>query len=742
MKQITIALFLLFAIVPVNAQQPKRVFITLDASTSMEGNKYALANYTAQMIISLCDSKDEISMIVTGQKNDLTKGRNPLVKLQYPFHNFPFVGNNRDEEFQDIIAFDRLYRPVKGKQDWLFIIGDGEWSTQDSAYSKGRSDFQDIVKGGTVNVCYLQAGVSVSAESDFTSFVKGLGVVDIRKSDLKPNTIKAECDHFARKILGFSDVPLSVKDSGNQRVSVTPELPVKGFYLVYQDETFPEDLPGIQQVLSGASTFQVDIKGTPTTIPLKDQNADVDLSGNVWLIMCDDIVPANSSIEVCFDKNVRISNISIFPLIADVSFGTVSLSGSGGQLKQLDSHTYTICRNESKARVRIELSEETADNLPDPLLKRTEVVVKANNKNYKAHYRNGGFECEIDLLEEETLYYAECDCPGYFKRVTPIATIVKGDCEPRTYSVDERPAMDLGQVAFEQLKSDNITLTLHDSATEALLDPDLFDIDFDIESRYLFDDPKVEVENGTIVLVLHPKGEWCECLFPTKLNIKMVSTPKDGAFEEYGKNYTQTVFPLYLEIVKTLSWFSRCLWVIVSILALLILFFYLRALRRKNRFKKNACMVPTYYNFRGEKVDQGGSDLRKKGFAAWFARWFLPGDEHITLSFNSPDVSLKFVAADSNEVVNIPKEGNIIPETMRIAGYNPKKDTEPKQPVKLSDRGRITILKDDETEDGYLTFSSGTAKDGAGYRFVIGLLMVAALIAIVVLLYLMFRSAF
>lgn len=745
MKRTFTILFLILLAMTLPAQQAKNVYITLDVSGSMSGNKYVLANYTTQMIVTLCDDDDDIYMFVYGEEECLSKKKNPLQVIQKSKYNLIF-GNpkSKDSEFDDIIGFNKIYNPSKKKQNWLFIIGDGDWGTSGEPFKADRDKFRKTVEEGSLNVCYLQTEHQLDAHTDFTVFADSLGIVDIRKSDINPSTIREGCDHFARKILGFSETTLKVKKTGQKCISIKSELPLKEFYLVYQDEVKPNQLPKIGNASFGGHSLQVKLKGTPTTEPIKAQQNEVDLSGHVYTVKGSSIIPANTEIEVCFDKEINPANVIIYPLVEKVEFGSLSLSRANGKLKQLDSNTFSICRDESKAIVRIELNGESAESISEALLKETKVIVKANNKDYETRYKDGGFECEIELLGEETPYYAECDCPGYFKRVTPITRIVKGDCPPEGQTemeVRKMPATDLGTVTFKEIKRDNISFTIRDSITHNALNPNLFDITVEIDNDYLYEDPVIKIENDSVVVLgIHPKGEWCECLFPKGINLKLISTPKREAYDEYGKNYQQTEFPIHLTVIKESSWLSRCLWVILTIIGLLLFLLYLHALQRKRRFKKNAAVTPSYYDYYGNKQEAGSIGLRKEGFGAWFGRWFLPGDERNILIFDKPDTSLQFIAAESQNMVNIPKENNINPELMSISGYNPKKDNKPKEPVKLTDRGRISISKPDGSDDGYLVFNCGNETDGAFYRIIISILMAASIIAFAGLIYLMLRS--
>lgn len=749
MKRYLLVFLFILSVFPLFAQQAKRVYVTLDVSGSMTGNKYVLANYTTQMIVTLCDDDDEVNMIIYGVGENLSKKSSPLKVIQKPMNVIMFGKPKRVySEFDDIIGFNRIYHASADKQDWLFIIGDGEWSTMSPDFKSDREKFSKIIKSGTVNVCYLQTTHSLKdVDSDFTVFLSQFGVVDMAKSDINPQTIKDGCDHFARKILGFSETPLKLTKSGSNCISIKTEMPLNGFYLVYQDATTPNKLPKIDEATAEGQSLKAILKGTPTTQPLKASMDEIDLSGHVYWVKGSSSIQANKEIQVCFDKAINLANVKVYPIVNDVGFGSMIFTTAGGKLKYLDSQSYAICKDESKARVRIELNGKSSNKLPNALLRKTKVVIKANNKVYPAKLNNGGFECDIDLLNEETQYYAECDCPGYFKRVTPISKIIKSDdCEPDESSemeVKVMPTVNLGTLTFDELKSESISFSIRDSVTNKALNPKLFDISFDIENDLLYEEPVMHIENDTIiVLEVRPKGEWCECFFPKSLDIKMISTPKASAAEEYGKIYRKTVYPLHIDVVKGRSWLSRCLWVIITLIALILFFIYLQSLMKKRRFKKNAKITTTYYDYYGNIQDAGSIFLRKDGFGAWFARWFLPNDERRTLSFDKPTTSLRFVAADSPDVVNIPKTGNIDPVTMKISGYDPKKDLHPKVPVKLGNLGKINVKKNDGNDDGYLTFNSGTASDGTVYRIILRVLQSVLVIAFIFLLYLVIKSLF
>ena len=749
-RNILFFLFLLSAVI-LSAQKGKRVYITLDVSGSMTGNKYALANYTTQMIVTLCGEDDEVSMIVYGIEKKLSGEQNPLQIIQKPMSHLRF-GNPRSSvsQFDDIMGFNAVYSPSREKQDWLFIIGDGQWSTQSNGYKADRETFSHTIEQGNLNVCYLQTGENLNESSDFTDYVEDFGVVDICKSSTDPKTIQDGCDHFARKILGFSETTLDIHKDGDNSIRLMAELPLQEFLLVYQDEVAPRHLPKIRVAQYDGTSLNVRHKGTPTTIPV-GQNA-VKLSGNVWHIKGGSTIPARTEITIEFDKNVDTKKIRVYPLVKDVRFGSMGFTRVGEGLKQLDDKTFSICRDEKNAVVRIELDKNCKTSIPEELVEKTKVVVKANGKDYPAKFKDGGFECTIDLKDDETPYYAECDCPGYFKRVTPITTIVKGDCgpvEPPTPPVVRQDAVDFGAISFEQLQKGSIKGVIKDSESLETLDPNKFDLSVEMSDGFLYEDPAVSIQGDTIAIDVRPRGDWCECLFPNDLNLTVVSTPKPGAFVAADKSYVRAEHPIHLQIQKGRPWMARCFWAIMTLIALLLLCFYLRALLKKNRFHKRARLKNLYYvDDEPKEIEKSGHPLRRPGFSAWCDRWLNPfGDEKRTVSFIRPRTKAITFMASPSKMRILMSGASFDASSMVVPNYTPKdkgkKDTKNNEPIIISSGTSIEIKRTqagETTRLGHLRFIVQGKDDEGGYRFFVGLLLFLAVVGIIALTVLLIRS--
>ena len=416
-------------------------------------------------------------------------------------------------------------------------------------------------------------------------------------------------------------------------------------------------------------------------------------------------------------------------------------------LRKIDDHTTAICLYENKALVTIELEAEEGYTLPRRSLQKCQVMVYADNKSYQATLNKDHFECVIDITNDTTKYYSKITCPSpKFELDTETYFIVRTtDCDPDLIKyIKSSPHHAGDRTIIELLKGDkpvNVDFSDPNGVMSILPNhPETFNLDnYDLSVDYdhLFVERVIINKDGNnLILTPQLKGEWCDCLIPDTMTFRLKMTPNRSDL-----NIKPYEIPIQIGITHPDTWIKRCLWALILIGVLLLLILYLMLLMHKKRFKKNAMVTPTYYDYYGNKREAGSLDLRKKGFGPWFSRWFLPSDERNTLSFDKPTTSLLFVAAESFDTVKIPKEGNIDPATMEIKGYNPNKDQRPKEPVRLGNRGKINVLDNNGSEEGFLTFTSGNAVDGIIFRIILSILIVAAATAIVTLLFLMTRSA-
>ena len=531
-----------------------------------------------------------------------------------------------------------------------------------------------------------------------------------------------------------------MKQSGSQEVIINSELPLSEFVIVYQDDVESSNLPSLISANVDGSSLIPSLKGIPTTTPLKSNTP---LSGIVWKIESISGIPAGKDIVLSFDKSIKANNLSVFPLV-DIDFSSIGIDASGNSMMQIGNNVFCVGMDEKKATVRIEINSSSFTSFPETLMKKSNVVVHANNKDYKAKYVKGGFEADIDIIGDETQYYAEIDCPGYFKKRTDIVTLKKGDCAPvvpePVTQVKKLGTIDFGHLTFKQLEAAKFSFKIYDEDTGNVLDPNKFDLEIP-EGGYMYD-VKTTIQGEEIVLEIHPKGSWCECLFPLDIDMTIKATPKPDAFLDEGKNYTILESPVHFVVDKDRPWFPRCLWLIILVASLFSLLIYMHSLIKKKRFKKNARITSVYYNYYGSRIEGGVRYLRAEGFGAWLKRWFSPMDERIDLSWSKPSVrSFTVVASDSREMVDI-KKSYLTSKTMSLSGYDPEEESgnDKNKYVHWADGENIDVFLSSGGRDGELTFVSGEGDDGALFRILLSVLSVLDILLIAVLLLMMFRA--
>ena len=408
-------------------------------------------------------------------------------------------------------------------------------------------------------------------------------------------------------------------------------------------------------------------------------------------------------------------------------------------LRQIDDRTSAVCLYDDKALVTIELETEDESILSKQCLKKTKVVVYANGKTYNARLSDEHFECEIDILQDTTAYYAVVECPDpEFTLQTEQHYLVRSnDCDPERIPTTQGETVHAGSLNVADLKRGDKPIEVNFQDKDDYRDINLDDYEVEVDSKSIFvEEVTVGKKGNQLQLTPKLRGDWCDCFLPEQLDFRVRLIPKS-----YENGATPIVMPVTIGVDRQSSWISGCQWVLVALAALLVLLCYLRAILRKRRFKKNATITPVYYDRYGEEVDDGsGQRLRKTGFAAWFARWFVPGTEKRTLSFESPEAgTLKFSASESVDAVEIPKNC-IDPEIMDVDGYDPECDSTPSRPVRLASNGRINVKKSNGTRDGYLYFTPGCTNDGTGYRLFLGVLIFVDIVAVIALTVVIIRG--
>lgn len=741
-------LWLLALTVFVQAQasspKPKRIFITLDVSSSMEGNKYVMANYAAQMISVFSSEDDKAVLYYFGEPHELS-GAQDYKSIQIAFDQLDKKKQHTYNEISDLTRFLKDYSPDPAYEDWLFIIGDGDWSIQRGRYDS-KTEFEATWKKlrallvkEDLQLCFLQTGNEITDNYIFTDSLTKISrpTIDISKSDTTAQSVLDNCNNFVNRILGFSNQPIIIKQESEQCVVFESEFPLERFVIMHQSGKVGElKISSIDFGNVSISSNDIKLKGSPSTRLLVGEKG-ISLNGEVWEVRCQQGIPANEKVKVCFDAKVDASNLRLYPYV-DVLMQMRPWGRSMDTLNELSHNVFAACDTLTQLNVVLTLTDRQGHKFPPPLMKKMDVQLFVEGNPVTIDYETADttFRAIVPISNDKVSYFVAVESPGYFRRSTiddPQTVQKTLICKPDPEIV---PMDTLHMVVLDPIKFKTL---IDGKKFEGQIDDTLLSIitalgNFDEQMVADLNDYSyiknigIEYDAGQLTFTPKPNNKWCECAFPDTLHYLVSLRSKSGILHD-DKVYQGFIIPVSVPIDKR-GWWSRChLYVFVGI-GLFLLLIYLIALLKKKRFRKNAMMTPVYYDYYGRRMeDQGGSKLRKEGFAAWFVRWFIPGRERNTLSFDSPEVAaLTLVAADSDTVVNVDKT-SIDPLTMHIKGYKPDDETDKSKYVNLGDNNKIYVSKADGSDAGYLTFTTGEAIGGSGYRVFIILLILATIAA-------------
>ena len=726
------ALCLCFALTSLWAQQPKRVFITLDVSKSMEGNKYVMANYTAQLISVFCNDTDVVTLYYLNVKHDLGQGEG-YRQLHQRFDQLP----DKKSTYHEVADLKQLmadYHPDPKFQDWLFIIGDGDWdwTKAKNDYENTIKDFERFVKTYNINVCYLQTGNTLNKDFAFTQFLDHLGEsrIELKRSDTTATSVLGNCTYFANHILGFSNSPIRIDQTDDRSVVFRSEFPLQHFLLLYQSNKVAANDIQIESVRCGSQELPSKIKGNPTTKPLVRQGQSY-MNGAVWEVKADQPIPADQDIRVCFNSSVEKEGLVVYPFV-DAQIDLHPWSVANEALPESRSNVFDLCWKENKVKVTLCLTDRHGRKFPSELMRRVNVHYRSGTETLNPRFNEADTSYSIIVAMPDTIvsYYMTLESPGYFDWITETQTVRKTDrCPIEPVAPIPLPVQYFAPVTFSDLMDGHpFGGRVDDSLFQQLSGLGDFDVQRLERGDDLFDEPtSVSLSGNNLSFTHQPKSSWCECSYPDTLRFQVTVLSSEGVVLG-DKRYEGFHIPVAVPVDHR-PWLVRCRSLLFIALGLLLFMLYLWAMLKKRRFGKSARIVPSYYNYDGDLVEQGGSRLRKRGVLPWLKRWLSPRDERVVLYWSHPNTgAMRFLAGDSNKVIHIARS-SINPDTMHIPGKQLHKGNDKSAYIRWGANGKIDFVKPNGEPDGRLTFSPGEKKGGAGYRVMLVVLMLAALVA-------------
>lgn len=707
-RKITLILLLLGLILPETwAQQAKRVYITLDVSNSMCGNKYAMGNYTAQFISVFAGASDQVTIYYLGQCHDLSH-KGDYTKLHRRFEQLPATKLNY-HEVRDLLLFMDAYRSDPNYQDWLFIVGDGNWDWKGALgdYTCATGRFGQFIKDNNIHVCYLQTGDQLSEENPFTTYLSSLALpgVEIRRSDTTMASVRDNAVYFANKILGFSDEHIDIKESSTPtEVEFVTDFPLVGFLLLYQGGDAK-----ITAATCGGKQLPYTLKGNPTTRPLMNSGG---MEGVVWDFHHS--VPAGQTVTLAFNHQPMIGGLCVYPQV-DLRMLITPLGANGLPLENIGQNLFRANGAEKQVTVAVNLTDSHSNSFTSEQMKRVIVQLTDGSHTYNSTYHaaDSSFRITLPLTTDTVSFRANASAKGYFAIESELQSVVR------------MPMLTLSEQVFSSI---SYSLLEGGLSHGGVINDSLLRCNYSFDTMYCIDlatndTLACRLLGDSIVLDL-PAVQRCECNYPDSLHYTVLLLSRDG-INVGGKPCGGIEIPVAVPVARR-SFIVRCRSELTQCLVLILISIYIILLQRKHRFGKTARITPSYINLDDEWKVQGGTPLRKRGIGPWIGRWLLPSHEKRRISIRKPQVDIKVIASESPNKIFMPSRCYDATK-MSIPGVN---DSNVPKQIRLNNNTTINIQNRNGNEEGKLVFSVGKKDDIAAYRLMLGFIIAGLWLAI------------
>ncbi len=678
----------LLALFSQEANSSRRVVFVLDDSGSMTGEKYKVADYALQFLGSVLDDSDEF-YIVRG---------NDLITIKHTHDDLRAIEAWQQKQCDGFSLLKTAIPAFKndGKDNWLIIFSDGVWGDWNTYrgckggdvakdFDKEYSAFYNSIRPNVVFIQTLRERSERASSSLESALLKDYKLVvthTITNGDVEE--LSKDLSLVTQEILGTSQ-NRDFKKVGDQSIEYTPEIPLKGFIVYYEDEILYNTVP---QVTDLKSTFPLVISEhfqncNDATPPVGELIAlissflyHVKPAGN-------GLIPAGKQIRINFDRRVNPSKIRILPF-AELEFNV----GFVGKFKSQDPENgvYEICEDLKEYEVVLEGKNLTGITDTNGLLKSLKVIVKSNDKSYEAGYSNGKLTCMVPVKADTSMLSIQIIKDGYLDKMLKTIVLIRKVCDI-SGKTDTVPG---GQIQFPDIALstfvDKICSEgfLYVRQTGQPLDPKDFDL-------VLFDAPM-----GTSFDVEVVGSGYRICLKKNLCNCFMREGTYAGKYRAKSKNpnYESIEGEWKINLKTDQPWYLRCLKLLLFILFLILFLLYIILLFKKPRFRRGSYIQT-------KRVSQFYEDERSINYGALrklptgiISRYLIPIiPERTTVG------SLILEATRTSSIVLV-KENCLSKSTMRRNGqrlehYQNVEDKIPSKGEQIIDGDVITVTQND-----------------------------------------------
>lgn len=541
-RKVTIILLLvnILIVFPAFSQPKRKIYVTLDTSGSMYGDKYMISNYTAQLI-SILGRNDDVYMICNGLPKKISGDANSYKQIQF---NYSLIRakwgvSPLGSQIGDIATFNNLYGISPYSEQWLFIIGDGNWESY--KFPQITERFASILKGGNLRVFFIPYGNITDGQSDFIDYLRTLKTPKILNGSRDLQSVISNCVIIFSYLTGNSGKNIELSLVNSRTVRVTSPLQVKKYTLFYQDETDENSIIKPISAVQDTVNTELNLLGIPTTTSLRYKDNQTLLSATLWDITSKKSLEADVPLIITFNGPVNLKKLKFIPTYnLEINSGINYLKVNNLKIENVEIMPVSL-------------------NLKDSLLKKTladSTKIVTKNKKIEKPIKN---ENIVTLSENSST-----------------------------------------TIHLKKLKNnDSVNIYTASVKLKEKIDTSKYSVEISHSEPLLFKTIATKVDSNQITFTLESRGKWSENFTPDTISLKAKLLPKKSAILTEA-NLLPKTYDIKADTTENGTHTERTKNLMFLIIFSLILLLYFFALTRKVRFKKGALL--DYYS--KEKIEK------------------------------------------------------------------------------------------------------------------------------------------
>ncbi len=578
----------------------RTVAVVYDDSGSMTRppEKWWQANYALQTLTALLTPGDSLAVVFMSNPSraipwpDKQRAIRDLQEQAPPKSNTPFQ------------ALETAMQALQQSRDadrWLILITDGGFNEYPPTDRLEANITQFAADTGTKAI-FLLIGTEVS--DDLAKFWDRIATAQIFRA-ATPQEIGPRMQEIAALVNGrpLSPGELQLTSRGNQ-ITLNVEMPLKRL-TVFQQEESGQALAGIQQAAAGTTPLRV--TGLKAQMPRRAQLRKYAAATHITQSNPDQVIPAGS-LTITLDRSVPQERLHFFPEVAAL-FELSLEQEDGTPLAATPQNEYRACIGQPVRLVALLLDPVSRRPLSATIQHYDKITVVASyrQKDYPLTLEPGKqfFSVLIPVQAGKEPLAASASFPGYFHFKSRVF-ILEGIACPRDVALEPVPPWSAKVNELPQASPVRLRPTVNGRPVSPA--------EFQNWTLTIRQAPQValQIDKAADHWLLRPQGSRISCCFtPTgRMPVEVeISTGPPGEIIREQLELT----------IEDISWWSKCGWLVILVITLLIIAWWVWGILKKHRFARGAAI-----EFHWEKGEQRGRPRTQALPTSFWQRWLVP----------------------------------------------------------------------------------------------------------------------